>query len=325
MVERMESEPLELQRKFTVSASLGTSIDALVKAVAALGIAAYICGFLIISTYDLNIGFVQTDPFRPRIMAAGIWLFILTAIPILLQRTICNRSRVAAGCPAKSWIQISSDAQTFFITCVGLSTGLFFIFDTRYLSSGQPSYSLWRLSLLVGSTIASLISVRDVKPVLKNILSTVSWLLSLSYFCLACYDLFVRKLFEYDGLSVWFVLVWLIIGFASGKEPYRTLPLHWGQVASLAFVLLFLFATYFYPRILPSLGGGAPIPVTILFSKDSGFMPNQSVSARLIDESGAGFYVMGKDEKKATFLPRSSVGIIYFSDSATGSSLMRSR
>ncbi len=321
----MDSEPLEQQRKVTIPASLGASIDVLVKAAATLGIVAYVCGFLIVSAYDLNIGFVQTDPFRPRIIAAGIWLFILTAIPILLQRTIRNRSRMAADRPAKSWIRVSSDAQTFFITSVGLSTGLFFIFDTRDLSFGQPSYSPWRLSLLAGSTIASLISVRDVNPVLKNILGAVSWLLSLSYFCLAFYEFFVRKLFEYDGLCVWFVLVWLVIGFALGKEPYQTLPIHWAQVASFAAALLFLFATYFYPRILPSLGGGAPIPVTISFSKDSAYMPNQSVSVHLIDESGSGFYVIGKDEKKATFLPRSSVAMIYFSDSPTSTSLMRPR
>jgi hypothetical protein len=52
-------------------------------------------------------------------------------------------------------------------------------------------------------------------------------------------------------------------------------------------------------------------------------MPSQSVGALLVDESDAGLYVVGKNDKEATFIPRSAVGLVYYSDDVSGFSLAK--
>jgi hypothetical protein len=52
-------------------------------------------------------------------------------------------------------------------------------------------------------------------------------------------------------------------------------------------------------------------------------MPSQSVGALLVDESDAGLYVVGKNDKKATFIPRNAVGLVYYSDDVSGFSLAK--
>ncbi|MGD0515025.1 MAG: hypothetical protein ABSA29_17125, partial [Terriglobales bacterium] len=90
----------------------------------------------------------------------------------------------------------------------------------------------------------------------------------------------------------------------------------------LAFSVLFLFGHYYYPHIKSSWGGGAPVAVTIYFTKDSGVKPSQSVSARLVEESDEGFYIVGRGETKALYVPRSAVSVVYFSDSTSDSALL---
>ena len=100
-------------------------------------------------------------------------------------------------------------------------------------------------------------------------------------------------------------------------------PGSWPSVVSFALSALVLFGSSYYPHIKSSWGSGAPIPITIYFTKDSIIMPNQSVSALLVDESDAGLYVVGKNDKKATFIPRSAVGLVYYSDDISGFSLAK--
>jgi hypothetical protein len=47
------------------------------------------------------------------------------------------------------------------------------------------------------------------------------------------------------------------------------------------------------------------------------------VNALLIDESDSGLYVVGKGDKKATFIPHNSVGLVYFSDNVSDFSLSK--
>src|SRR5713101_241111 len=61
---------------------LSPVVDVLSKGIAGIAIALYGCGFLIISLHHSQYGFSETNPFRPRILAAGAWFFLFTAIPI---------------------------------------------------------------------------------------------------------------------------------------------------------------------------------------------------------------------------------------------------
>jgi hypothetical protein len=88
-------------------------------------------------------------------------------------------------------------------------------------------------------------------------------------------------------------------------------------------VMLFLFAGAFYPRLRASWGGGAPVPVTMYFTKESVIQPNSTLHALLLDENDAGFYIKGETDKTALFTPRNSVALIVFSESSNASDLLK--
>ncbi len=89
------------------------------------------------------------------------------------------------------------------------------------------------------------------------------------------------------------------------------------------FVVLLVFAQYYYPHLKASWGGGAPVSVTIYFTKDSPITPNKAVSAQLVEESDEGFYIVGPKETRAIYVPRSVVALVYFSDKVVDSPLLR--
>jgi hypothetical protein len=58
---------------------------------------------------------------------------------------------------------------------------------------------------------------------------------------------------------------------------------------------------------------------------DSGILPGQNVGVLLLDETDAGFYVVGAKGGKATFIPRIEVGLVYYSDDSSGSLLSKQK
>ncbi len=55
------------------------------------------------------------------------------------------------------------------------------------------------------------------------------------------------------------------------------------------------------------------IPITVTFTKDAAKNALQDVPFKLLDERDAGLYVLPLNEKTATFVPRSAVGMVQFS------------
>jgi hypothetical protein len=90
------------------------------------------------------------------------------------------------------------------------------------------------------------------------------------------------------------------------------------QSLSMGIIAVAVFAGVYYPHIEPSWGGGAPITATIYFAKDSLVLPGQSISVEIVDETDSGFYVIGGSDKKATFIPRSEVALVYYSKDTSG-------
>ena len=73
------------------------------------------------------------------------------------------------------------------------------------------------------------------------------------------------------------------------------------------------------------MGRGAPIPATIYFAKDSLVLPGRSVSANILDEVDSGFYIIGGNDKKATFIPRCEVALVYYTDDASGPFVLKTK
>ena len=99
----------------------------------------------------------------------------------------------------------------------------------------------------------------------------------------------------------------------------------WEKTAFTIAVALTVFANFYYPYLKASWGGGAPINVTIYFNKDSAIRPSQALVAQLVDESDEGFYIVGPQETKAIYVPRTAVALLYFSDKVSDSAILVAR
>lgn len=289
--------------------------DILSKTVAAIAIAVYACGFLIVSLHHAKYGFIGTNPFRPRVLAAGAWFLFLAAIPI----SIGMRYRTL------SWLKMAQNLYNLWVLCIGFGfTFSYFLFE--YPSSPPQSSPLksgwaWIATMTVSALILYIIQTSKKFPPVASAIGSA--LLSLLLAGIAANALFRNHLFRSDSISLWFFICVLVTVFEFKVRLGRDLGAgEWAKPLATLFVILLFFAKYYYPNIKASWGGGAPIRAIIYFSKDSAVSPNKVVSAQLIDESDEGFYVVGAKDSKAVFIPRSTVGLVYFSDNGGDSELV---
>jgi hypothetical protein len=286
--------------------------DALSKAVAGIAIALYASGFLIVSLYHSKFGFVGTNPFRPRVLAAGAWFFFFAGIP----------ASIAASYKSISWKKIAGNSATLWLFC--FSTSILvgnLLFD--YTSLALPPTRPWLWLVLIVATLA-LIGVVNYTKIPEWLGITSSLLLTLFYVAFP-----VRKFFnhEFDTscLALWFfvVAVVAISEFKIRSRENLTWSGGWSKPMPVVFGALLVFSQYVCPHLKASWGGGTPANVTVYFTKDSLLSPNKAVQAQLIEESDEGFYIVGSKEAKAIFVPRNSVALVYFLDKAADSPLLQ--
>jgi hypothetical protein len=130
-----------------------------------------------------------------------------------------------------------------------------------------------------------------------------------------------KGLFDWNHVPLWFFGV----GAFGIWEFYslRVNPQRWALTIFIGLALLGGFARFYYPHIKASWGGGSPVPVIVYLGREVPVSTCKQLKAILLDESDAGFYVVPGEEKKAMFIPRSAVSLIYFSDQVPDSMLPR--
>ncbi len=210
----------------------------------------------------------------------------------------------------------------------GFSNILFYLlFDLGRPPSPTPylRWSYWALG--VGTVIAAVLytSVARSERTRAKLLAAVSVAYVLFLIGLRLQGYLIMHDFESGDLALWFFGIFLITVLELKTNPGdysgdRIKGL--GTDLFLIFAVLFVFGHYYYPHIKSSWGGGAPVAVTIYFTRDSAVKPSQSVSAELVEESDEGFYIVGQRETRAVYVPRSAVALVYFSDSASDSALL---
>jgi hypothetical protein len=310
-----EQQLIQPKREFLTTA--GPWAETLSKAVAGIVIALYASGFLIISIYHSKYGFVGTNPFRPRILAAGAWFFLFTAIP----------TSIALRYRTEPWSRIARNAFFLWIGSCSLSLplgNLLFDFppNPNYLPPGKWG---WAVSLFgLAAMILLQVSVKK-KTAPQWIVATLSVSLALYSVSFSVRNVFTYHQFDFSTLALWFFATTLAVKLEFEVRTGRNLAEdgEWSKPLVLLFGLLLIFSRELYPHLKASWGGGTPANVTIYFSRDSLLSPNRSVQAQLIEESDEGFYIVGPKELKAIFVPRSSVAMIYFSDKPADSPMLQ--
>jgi hypothetical protein len=190
------------------------------------------------------------------------------------------------------------------------------------LSTGvQPYNKWWLIAGLAG--ILVLIVVRDLKKAPAYASAITSIVLVLVYILQDLRPMVAAHQFQQPSVTIWFFGVGVATLFLASRTPTHLGDTYWAQFLFYALTVLFLFATYYYPNIKASWGGGSPVPAVLYFSKDSSVKPGQNLQVQLLDESDVGFYIVGQNETKAIFVPRSAVSLVYFSDKASDSQLLK--
>jgi len=315
---RMTSADLRLEGSRNFLTDLAPWADTLSKGVAAIAIAAYVCGFLIVSLHHANYGFVGTNPFRPRILAAGAWFMFFTVIPVA----------IASKYKERSWVSVVGSLAFALLLFYGMSNVLFFLlFDLGHPPSTSPhhrwSYWAWGAATLVAAVAYMYAS--NSKKATANFLAIASGTYVLFTLGMRFQEYMVMHDFEPGDLALWFFIIFAVTVLQLKSKPGdysgdRIKGL--GTDIGLLFLIVFVFGHHYYPHLKASWGGGTPVTVTVYFTKDSAISPNKAVSAQLIEESDEGFYIVGPKESRAMFVPRSSVALVYFWDRVADSPLL---
>jgi hypothetical protein len=287
-------------------------LELLSKLVAGAAVLFYASGFLVTSIYHAQFGLIQTNPFRPRILSAGVWFILLTAIPI-------STVIIAYGKDRMTWERLARYLYPYWITCTVLSVFPAILFNFSDVTSIQIKWGRI-VALLICTAIFT-------APILKRMpkIGTALSVFFTTFFLLwVIRDLSLDQKLGYGSITLWFFFIGMMtmVELMNREQPMLD-GVRWIMAFFLGLAILWMFARDFYPNIKASWGGGAPIPVTVYFTKESTVRPGRSANALLIDETDAGLYVIGENENTAIFIPRTAVSILYFSDNINNSNLLK--
>jgi hypothetical protein len=174
------------------------------------------------------------------------------------------------------------------------------------------TYWVWGIASALAFALYIFATNSKKAPPILTAVTSVAMVLSLIAFQLQ--GMLITHDFQPSYLTLWFfgVFVITLIEIKSRSGSSLLDAAEWSKPLGTLFVVLLLFAQYYYPRIKASWGGGTPVTVTIYLTKDSVIRPNQAVSAQLVEESDDGFYIISPKETRAIYLPRNAVALVYF-------------
>jgi hypothetical protein len=265
------------------------------------------CGFLSLTVYHASLGIPQTSFLRPKIVSTGLLLVVFAAsglVPAIFyaahkpkfegtfkEKFINNLLTVEAyllGVVAASSIYIRpflggwGDVLGNKLKWFGL-IGIVPAFISAYPAKQWPWWAyVLRFAVMVASISYGLIRLGD-----SPLAILIGWLVWCGY---AVY--FARFVFRLPDRFNYLYSVMTVVGIVS------------------------VFGANIYPRISPTLCGGAPVPATITFSeKQPPLGSSPQLKVWLVDETDAGYYFLQtKDAKKAVYIPRAGVSLIVYGD-----------
>jgi hypothetical protein len=245
------AQPAGEPGKTSALANLAPIADSLSKSVAAAAIAVYACGFLIVSIHHASFGFTTTDPFRPRILAAGAWFLLLAAFPCFTAFELRNYS----------WLTI---VKSLYYVWTGLTFASLSVFGLIFTADPAPSVASWRGIPFLVISIGLLVALGMTKTPEKLKVAFAVLLILIALFWN------IRELirgFGFGALTLWFFSL-SVFFLLETKIRSRSAKSFTSASAMLLF-FVFAFAVYYYPHLRSAFGGGSPVPATIYFSKDS--------------------------------------------------------
>jgi len=292
---------------------MASAIESLVRFAGAGLFVVYAAGFVILSVYESSFGIAQFNPFRTKIIAAGMVFCCLASLPVvalfldfLPGVPVTSDSNLPIPELAQRNQERTVGFSQFVSTSILLALLSSFLFT---LDQGPP-----RPAVLVYFIILAIIFHVKSSRVVRNRFTTrprAAILLSgLSM------GVMLAALYWLDSgivtlMVLWFFFVGLSAGAIWSSEDKIRYLLNWRRWP-VALILIAVYANFIYGRIQAKYGGGAPVPVTFCLDKPPAWIGSTTFRASLIDETDHGFYVLLPRNEKALFIPRSTVLSLYF-------------
>jgi hypothetical protein len=288
-------------------------IEIVAQTLAVAVLATYVSGFIVLTVYHSNLGISQLNLLRPKILAAGVLVGILFGIPVVetLRLPKVKAFLVIPPYTREKWSAGLAMLPSLVVVMVLTGGLLRQMFVGSWFSPG--THILWVLWGTAPLLVAS--AAVDTWPVPKF----VRW----SVFILALVWL-VYCLYRTRDRILWAVVAWFLwcafaglrmYGPLTNTEKLRTVDL--AQIVFGVVTTFGVFGLWLYDCLPAMLMGGEPVPATISFKVQdkSPLEGNQRAKVWIIDETAEGFYFLPtKDAKKAVFIPRETVGAIYYGD-----------
>ena len=286
------------------------SIQSITKWTAAGLLAIYGLGFVVVSLYYAKFGFFESSPFRPRVIAAGVWFLVLVGLTVAIAVKLCPHE----GSLGRQTL----DLVWLLWVCYYAS---FYLGQTLF-DFGAPQISLfgrnWDARAFYPLSAVIIVGVlrfgrrrQDSHPLIVTAIgfATICALFAFAFLPKSSDQSFAIVALEFwltGFLATHFLVAWR----RSGGDEIQWI------IFSFAFLLSTLagFASFIYPQIKASWGGGAPIPVVVYLSKDSRTLPSGELVGKLLEESDTGIFVTRGTEQHALFIPRSAVASVFYSD-----------
>jgi len=253
------------------------------------------------------------NPFRPRILTAGAWFFLFLAVPFALVRQLTKTDAYKQS-EVKGIARLVNLSWAYILSCslIILASGRIFRFDSEPVPP-VPHFVVWKVTLwVVGIIVLLVVIAKYAKKWPKWVGTVFTALLVLNIAWGAVNDFFNLGRFHSSATMLWLLAVGGLFAYELTIRSWKPTLGDWPQTLIALLALVLIFATRYYPHILSSWGGGMPIPITVTYTKDAVKTPSQDMGYLLIDETDAGFYVVGMDDKTATFIPRASIGMVRF-------------
>lgn len=277
-------------------------------------VAIYAAGFIVLSAQHASLGLPQLNLLRPRILSAGVLLFLFAGIPAWESLKL-GEARTFASTDPTSPDKVRRGIELF--PALMLAVAFSAMLARQLLVGGYTTPGTHDGRAVLGFLpFAAIVASVDVwlppKYVRMIVLTIASvWLLLCIYWTR---DESLYFLFAWFSWCVWTTM--RTYGPITNVQRLKTVNLIQTVLGGIG--TFGIFALAIYPRIPSVFGGGEPIPATISFVLQNNQPPIGNVpqlKVWMLDETDAGFFFLdSRDGKKAVYIPRNEVSAIHFGD-----------
>ncbi|HXX21941.1 MAG TPA: hypothetical protein VEO19_02185 [Terriglobia bacterium] len=291
--------------------NIGTYVESFARGMAALLVAIYGIGFVILCAYEAGYGILQFSPLRARIFAVGFAFTALVALPVA-----AHHYKLAYYGPLEPVLrntdQAAKNDREVVLACGFIYTAFFMAgaFSLLLLSVPSAKSDRWWHGVLF---VAGYCACLGIFAIIGKAFASHPRIASVAAFLTccgsaACIYLINERTF---ALTLWFFTCGVgaqHVRRATDRLRFALDFRNW----LFAIVNVWIYVAMIFGTVPPKLGGGAPTPVVLYLNRPAAWLDSTVASASLLDETDQGFYVLTPGKNKALYIPRSDVSSVYF-------------